>query len=71
MIATYKLNTNELTPGLIELIQKSFPNKEVEIAITEQDETEYLLSNPANEKHLMEALERIEKREGLVDFPRK
>jgi len=67
MITTYKLNTNELPAQLIELIQKSFPNKEVEITIMEQDATEYLKSNPANKNHLDESIKRIEKKEGLID----
>lgn len=68
MIATYKLNTKELSVKLIELIRKTFPNKEIEITITEQDATEYLKSNPANKKHLNEAIQRIEKKQGLVDI---
>ncbi len=41
MITTYRLNTNELTDHFIELIQKSFPGKEIEITIMEQDADEY------------------------------
>ena len=43
---------------------------EVEIIILvnspEPDTTEYLLSTKANEKELLEAIERVEKREGLI-----
>ena len=43
---------------------------EVEIIILvnspEPDTTEYLLSKKANEKELLEAIERVEKREGLI-----
>ena len=66
MITTYKLNVNELTAQLLEQIQKAFPGKEIEITVLEQDATEYLRSNPANERHLNEATERIEKKEGLI-----
>ena len=66
MIATYKLNTNELSSKLIELIRKSFPGKEVEITISELDATDYLKSNPANEQHINEAIQRIEKRKVLL-----
>ena len=66
MIATYKLNTNELTEKLLEMIRKSFPNKEIEITVLEEDATEYLRSNPANEKHINEAIRRIEGGEGLI-----
>ena len=73
MITTYKLNTNELSTQLIKLIKKSFPGKEVEITVFEQDATDYLKSNPSNEKHLNEAIDRIEKGKELVTvkFPAK
>ena len=66
MITTYKLNVNELTAQFIEQIRKAFPGKEIEITVLEQDATEYLKSNPANERHINEAVERIEKKEGLI-----
>ena len=65
MITTYRLNANELSSQLLELIRKSFPGKEIEITVLEQDATEYLKSNPANERHINEAIDRIEKNEGL------
>ncbi len=66
MITTYKLNSNELSAQLLELIRKSFPGKEIEITIFEQDATEYLKSNAANEQHINQAIDRIEKKEGLI-----
>ena len=66
MIATFKLNVNELTAQLLEQIRKAFPGKEIEITVVEQDATEYLKSNSANERHVNEAVERIEKNEGLI-----
>lgn len=66
MITTFKLNANELTEQLLDTIRKSFPNKEIEIIVLEQDADEYLRSSPANEAHINEAIQRIEKGEGLV-----
>jgi hypothetical protein len=66
MIATYKLNTNDLSEKLIDIIRRSFPDKEIEISVMEADATEYLMSNPANEKHLNEAISRVERQEGLI-----
>lgn len=68
MIATYKLNANEITVQLIEMIKNNFPNKEIEITVLEQDATDYLKSSPANEQHVNEAIERIDKKEGLIQF---
>ena len=66
MIATFKLNVNELTAQLLEQIRKAFPGKEIEITVAEQDATEYLRSSTANERHINEAIGRIEKNEGLI-----
>jgi antitoxin YefM len=49
------------TPELLEGTQV-----EVILLINIQDETEYLLSNSANRKRLLDAVSNIEKGEGLV-----
>ncbi len=41
---------------------------EVLILVEEQDETEYLMSNPINRQHLLEALDNVECRENIVTF---
>lgn len=46
---------------------------EVEVIIlvtfSEADTTEYLLSTEANKRDLLEAMERVEKKEGLINIP--
>lgn len=66
MIATYKLNADDLSTKLVELIRKSFPGKEIEITVLEEDATEYLRSNKANQEHINEAIKRIDNNEDLV-----
>ena len=57
MEAIYKLNANEISSNLMNTIQKLFGGKDITISITsETDETTYLTSNPANEKHLLDNL---------------
>ena len=57
MEAIYKLKASEIDLGLIKAIKSLFKDKEVTITVsTELDETEYLTSNPANEKHLLDNL---------------
>ncbi len=51
------------TPELIEGTKV-----EVILLVDHQDETEYLLSNAANAKRLLEAIANLEKGEGLVTF---
>ena len=66
MITTYRLNTSELNEKLVELIRKSFPDKNIEITIMEQSADEYLRSSPANANRLNEAIHRIEKGDDLI-----
>ena len=66
MVATYRLNTNDLTENLLETIRKSFPNKEIEIIVLEQDADEYLRSIPANEMRINSAINRIENGRDLI-----
>ena len=53
MEAIYKANANELDISLVKAIKNLFKGKEVTIIVSsEMDETAYLTSNNANEKHL-------------------
>jgi len=57
MEATYILKANEIDVGLIKAIKELFKKEEVIITVTtKMDETEYLKSNPANEKFLKESI---------------
>jgi antitoxin YefM len=68
MHTTYELNTDDLSIEFIDSLKALFPHKTIEISVceSEPDETEYLLSNPANRKRLLEAIENVSKRENLV-----
>jgi len=69
MEAIYKLKANEINPNLMETIKKLFSGKEITITITaEPDETIYLTMNPANKKHLLDAIKEVKKNKNLIRF---
>ena len=57
MRATFEISAEELDDQLLNQIKKMFKGKQVTITIsTETDDTTYLLSDPANKKHLMDSI---------------
>ncbi|MBS3742557.1 MAG: hypothetical protein KGY69_18365 [Bacteroidales bacterium] len=57
MRATFEISAEELDDQLLHQIKKMFKGKQVTITIsTETDDTTYLLSDPANKKHLLDSI---------------
>ena len=59
MQTIYRLNAKELDNQFLEALKTLFVDKEIEIVVTELDETTYLLGTPANRKRLLEAAEAV------------
>jgi len=63
--STYTLDTDELTPQFIEVLQRAYPKKRIEIFVQEAvDETEYLLEDP----HLLKAVRDINAGRNMVSL---
>ncbi len=68
MYTLYKINADEINENFIASIKAQFQHKDIEIAIcetaqAEQDETDYLLRDPANKARLLEAIDNVKKGE--------
>lgn len=64
MYTLYKINADDLNESFLASIKAQFQHKEIEIAVceaaqAEQDETDYLLHDPANKARLLEAIENV------------
>ncbi len=62
MYTTYRVTTDELNDDFLIALKTLFKGKTIEIVVSEcdaeyQDETAYLLRNPANQRQLIEAIE--------------
>ncbi len=60
MQTIYQINADELDQTILESIKTLFKNKEIEIVVSERDETAYLLRSPANGEYLLRVIEDVE-----------
>ena len=67
MYTVYRLNASELDSQFIESLKALFKDKEIEITVSEVDETAYLLRSEANKKRLLEAIQNVDSQTGLVE----
>lgn len=68
MQTVYRLKAEELDDQFLEALKTLFKDKEIEIIVTEIDETTYLLQSEANKKRLMEAIQAVEEGADLIEF---
>ena len=66
METTYRLNADELDNRFIESLKSVFKNKEIEITVTEIDDTEYLFRSQANREHLLSAIDDVENNRNVI-----
>ena len=66
MKSVYRLNAEELDYQFLESLKSLFKNKEIEIVVSEVDETTYLMSSAANRRHLLQAIKNIEEGTNLI-----
>lgn len=67
MESIYRLKANDLDSRFLEGLKAAYKDKEIEIIVSEVDETEYLLKSEANKQKLMQAIENVEQHINLVE----
>jgi antitoxin YefM len=69
MQSTYRIHADELTDDFVQAIKVAYRDREIEIIISDDvDETDYLMSTPANRDHLLRAIENIKNHTNLVQM---
>lgn len=66
MTTVYRLKASELNLDLLEAIKTQFGDKEIEITISEWDETAYLLHSEINRSRLLQAVKNVENNQNLI-----
>ena len=69
MYTTYRLRADELNNDFIEALKTLFKDKEIEIIVTDIDETAYLLQSEVNKQRLLQAVQNIKNQQHLVEVP--
>ncbi|MCA1625340.1 MAG: hypothetical protein LC768_03335 [Acidobacteria bacterium] len=66
MQTIYQINADDLDQNLLESIKALFKNKEIEIVVSERDETAYLLRSPANRELLLRTIKDVEENRNVI-----
>jgi antitoxin YefM len=67
MQTIYRLKASELNHQFLEGLKATFKDKDIEIIVSEIDETEYLLKSPANKQRLLSAIENVNNNTNLIE----
>lgn len=67
MPTIYRLKASELDRHFLEEIKATFGDKEIEIIVSEFDETDYLLKSEATKNRLLKAIENVQQGTNLVE----
>ena len=69
MTTTFEVHTDQLDERFLASVKAMFPHRTVAIAVSEpaeMDETDYLLSTPANRERLLKAIGDVESGRNIV-----
>jgi antitoxin YefM len=67
MQSVYRLKANELDDRFLESLKTFWGDREIEIVISEADETAYLMATEANRRHLLKGIEDVKQRRNLIE----
>lgn len=65
MSTVYRLKASELDSKFLEEIKKTFGDQEIEIIVSQFDETEYLFKSEVNKERLLKAIDNVKQQQNL------
>lgn len=68
MQSVYRLKAKDLDDRFLESLKALWGDREIEIVVSEVDETAYLMANEVNRQRLLKAIDDVENRRNLVEF---
>ncbi|MFA4851141.1 MAG: hypothetical protein WC868_00455 [Bacteroidales bacterium] len=70
METIFRLKASEIDNGFLTTLKILFKKREIEISVTDviNDETDFLLKDPKNRAHLLEAVDEVKRNKNLVRF---
>jgi hypothetical protein len=69
---TQYIDADNLSVEFVDYLKVLFKGKKIKLTVeTEPDETEYLMSSPANHKRLLKSIKNIEKGGELIELDKK
>ena len=68
MSTIYRLKASEIDLKILEKIKLNYGEKEIEIIISEFDETEYLLKSETNKNRLLAAIDNVKRSQSLISL---
>jgi antitoxin YefM len=69
MLTTFRVRADELTDDFVKALKVAYKDREIEIIVSDDvDETDYLMSSPANREHLLRAIENVNNHSNLVQM---
>ena len=66
MYTIFRTSAEELDQNFLDGVKAAFKGKQIEIAVCEADETDYLLRSPENRERLLKAVEDIKHQRNLI-----
>jgi antitoxin YefM len=70
METVFRLKASEIDSRFLSTLKTLFKKREIEITVSDviNDETDFLLNDPKNKAHLLEAIEEVKHNKNLVRF---